>query len=72
MTRGAETEIEMVRRHVREGQKHIIRQREIIASLPPNSDLANAANQLLDLFEKTLEAHLEHLARLSGSDALDS
>mgnify|MGYP006877413173 CR=1 FL=1 len=64
MARSGETEIEMVQRHVREGEERVVRQREIVASLPPDSDLAATAHQLLTLFEETQESHREHLARL--------
>lgn len=64
MARSGETEIEMVQRHVREGEAHIVRQREIVASLPPDSDLVVTAHQLLTLFEETQESHRNHLARL--------
>lgn len=64
MPRSGETEIEMVQRHVREGEEHVVRQREIVATLPPDSDLAVTAHQLLTAFEETLESHREHLARL--------
>ena len=64
MARSGESEIEMVQRHAREGERHAVRQREIVASLPPNTDLAETAHQLLKLFEESLENHREHLARL--------
>lgn len=67
MTHRGETDIEMVQRHVREGEEHVVRQREIVASLPPNSDLAVTAHQLLTLFEEGLEQHRDHLARLLHS-----
>lgn len=63
MARSGETEIEMVQRHVREGEEHVVRQREIVATLPPDSDLAVTAHQLLTAFEETLESHREHLAQ---------
>jgi len=71
MARSGESEIEMVQRHVREGERHAVRQREIVASLPPDTDLAKTAHQLLTLFEESLENHREHLARLlrEGSEA---
>lgn len=34
MTHAGRTEIEMVQRHIRVGEKHVARQREIVASLP--------------------------------------
>ena len=71
MTRLGETEIEMVERHIRGGEGHVARQREIVASLPPDSDLAETARQLLTLLEESLKNHREHLVRLlhSGSEA---
>lgn len=61
---GGETEIEMVLRHIRQGERHVARQHEIVASLPPDSALAKTARQLLAQFEYALESHHEHLARL--------
>lgn len=67
VTPSTETEIEMVRRHVREGEGHVTRQREIVASLPPMSEMAATARELLAVFEEGLEHHRAHLARLLGS-----
>ena len=64
MTRREETDIEMVQRHVCEGEEHIVRQRELVAKLPPDSDLAESAQQLLTVFEENLKSHRKHLARL--------
>ena len=64
MARMEESEIEMVERHVREGEEHVASQREIVASLLPESGLADAARDILALFEETLERHRSHLARL--------
>lgn len=68
IARDGETELEMVRRHVREGEAHLVRQREILATLPPNSDLAVTAHQLLTLLEGTQELHQAHLDRLLRSE----
>lgn len=64
--RGAlgEAEIEMVRRHVCEGEEHVTRQRDIVARLPPSGDLAEIARALLPEVEESLEAHRTRLARL--------
>lgn len=62
-----ETEIEMVQRHVREGEGHVAHQRELVNSLPPESELAETARMLLVEFEETQEMHCAHLARLQGS-----
>lgn len=64
MARSSETEIEMVQRHIRQGEEHVARQGEIVAGLPPDSALAKTAHQLLAQFEETLESHRAHLARL--------
>lgn len=66
VSRPGETEIEMVRRHIREGEEHVAHQRGIVASLP-DSDLAKTARQLLETFKQALESHQEHLARLLHS-----
>ena len=68
MAQVGETEIEMVQRHIRQGEGHVASQREIVASLPPDSPLAENARQLLTQFEETLESHHEHLARLLHQD----
>lgn len=66
MARSGETEIAMVQRHIREGEKHVARQREIVAGLPPDSALAKTARQLLTQFEDALDGHRAHLVRLLG------
>jgi hypothetical protein len=66
MTRPGETELEMVQRHVREGEEHVARQREIVGRLPPSNEIAGIARALLTEFEDTLAAHRDHLARLLG------
>jgi hypothetical protein len=59
-----ETELQMVRRHVRQGEVHIARQRDIITRLHDGGNDTGAAEDLLALFERTLVAHRAHLARL--------
>lgn len=68
MTHHSETEIEMVRRHVREGEEHVVRQREIVHRLPQSGEVAEIARALLVEFEKSLEAHRAHLARLLSAN----
>jgi hypothetical protein len=60
----AETEREMVERHVRQGERHVARQREIIAELGRDGHSTAVARDLLILFEWTLAQHRAHLAEL--------
>lgn len=64
--RTGETELEMAQRHVREGEAHVLRQREIVAELPADSDLRLMAETLLDELEDVLRQHKAHLARLEA------
>ena len=66
MHREKETELEMVRRHVREGAGHVARQRGIVAGLHANSQLLEVAEQLLANFEDVQRQHIAHLARLES------
>ena len=59
-----ETELEMVERHVREGERHVSRQREIVRELFDHNHPTQLAEQLLVAFEQTLLDHRAHLARL--------
>jgi hypothetical protein len=59
-----ETPKEMVSRHVRQGENHVTRQREIVAELDAGGHKTELANTLLDEFEHTLAEHKAHLARL--------
>ena len=59
-----ETELGMVQWHIREGEEHVARQREIVERLPPSGNVAEMARSLLAEFETTLELHRAHLARL--------
>ncbi|EYD76998.1 hypothetical protein Rumeso_01408 [Rubellimicrobium mesophilum DSM 19309] len=66
MTHSEETEIEMARRHVREGEEHVARQREIIDRLPSTGEVAEIARTLLADYEDSLALHRAHLGRLQG------
>ena len=59
-----ETELEMVERHVREGERHVARQREILAELGRDGHPTAIARDLLVLFEWTLAQHRAHLNEL--------
>ena len=57
-----------VERHIREGERHIFRQREIVNELERhghgNSQTAKMARDILDSFEMTQLAHLSDRAHL--------
>ena len=61
-----ETELEMVRRHVREGEMHVKRQGEIVAELKEQGAPVDMAVALLNQFQNLLRQHKEHLARLEA------
>jgi hypothetical protein len=62
-----ETELEMVQRHVREGEARVARQREIVLGLLDGSDLRQLAESLLLILEESLWLHHTHLARLEAT-----
>ena len=59
-----ETELAMVQRHVRQGERRVSRQREIIAEIAFRMQSTRFAKTLLINFENCLDGHKEHLARL--------
>ena len=59
-----ETELEMVQRHVRQGERHVSRQLEIIADITIRNQPTGLAEDLLFNFEDTLRAHRDHLSQL--------
>jgi len=61
-----ETELEMVRRHVREGGEHLANQRALIARLRAAHLPTEEAEGLLDTFEELQRQHRAHLARIEG------
>ena len=61
-----ETEIEMVRRHIRDGAIHIARQHQLIALMRVQGLSTVLAEELLAHFEQVMVLHEEHLARLGG------
>ena len=60
----AETELEMVERHVREGERHVANQREILAFLRRHNHPTELAETLLANLEAMQSLHRKHLARL--------
>ena len=67
-----ETELQMVRRHVREGEAHVQRQREFITEMWERGGPTDIAVTLLEAFQDTLRQHKAHLARLEGRDDAES
>jgi hypothetical protein len=65
-----ETESEMVRRHVREGEGHVKRQTEVIARLQKRGASTDMAKALLDRFNELQHLHLAHLARVEARPSL--
>ena len=61
-------ELEMVQRHVREGQSHLKRQRELVANLQVKGEPVELATTLLLQFEASQQQHEAHLARLQSKD----
>ena len=59
-----ETDLEMARRHVAEAERHIRSQEDIVAHLRDLGGDVATAEQLLCLFEETLDIHRAHLDRL--------
>lgn len=62
----AETVIEMLRRHVREGARHIANQHLLIARLKQHSLPTEDAEALLVTFEQLQRQHEDHLARVEA------
>ena len=60
----AETQLEMVQRHVCQGTKRVTRQRVIITELAERKQPTDLAESLLADFENCLDAHKNRLARL--------
>lgn len=62
----AETELEMVERHIRQGQDRVSRQIEIIAELVLQKQSTHLAEDLLVNFEWIQQARQDHLDRMNA------
>lgn len=60
----AEPELEMVHRHVREGQVRVLRPLELIAELAFRNQPTALAESLVLVFQDVQRAHVNHLERL--------
>lgn len=65
--RADETELMMVRRHIRDGAGHIAKQRALIARLRQKGLPTEEAEALLVTFEDMQRQHEDHLARVEAS-----
>lgn len=59
-----ETTLQMVERHIREGEAHVVRQMEIIEELRRDGHPTLAAESLLQVFLQTLASHKMHAEQL--------
>jgi ribosomal 50S subunit-associated protein YjgA (DUF615 family) len=61
-----ETDLEMARRHVAQGEKHLARQEQIVAEMVRDHhvETAEAARRLLDTMHRYLENAKAHVRRL--------
>lgn len=62
-----ETELEMVRRHIREGAGHLASQRFFIARMRMDGIPTEEAETLLATFEDNQRQHEAHLARIASA-----
>ncbi|AWN37744.1 hypothetical protein DK427_20105 [Methylobacterium radiodurans] len=61
-----ETELEMVRRHVRQGAEHVAKQRALVIRLRASGLPVEEAEALLGTFEDFQRQHEAHLAKAEG------
>jgi hypothetical protein len=57
-------------RHVKEGQRVVARQRELIARMKALGQDTATAQELLDIFERTLAQFEDDLRVISGTDPI--
>ena len=65
--RVGETELEMVQRHVRQGERHVARQIEIIADMLFRNQPTGSAENLLFNFDRSFRAHKAHFDQLTSN-----
>jgi len=61
-----ETELEMVRRHVRQGAEQVAKQRALVTRLRVDGLSVEEAEALLFIFEDLQRQHEAHLAKVEG------
>ena len=67
-----ETELQMVQRHVREGEAHVQRQSEIVTKMRERGASTDIPVTLLAAFQETLRQHKAHLGRIEARDDADN
>jgi hypothetical protein len=67
-----ETELEMVRRHIREGSGRVASQEALVARLCKNGQSVSRAQEMLQIFRYLQKEHEAHLDRLNIRAKLDS
>lgn len=72
MTSTGETELEMVRRHVREGAANLERQAATIGELADIGAPTEEAKTLLEIFRVIQAKHVAHLERIQRRDGPDT
>ena len=60
-----ETTLQMVQRHVRQGEALVLRQREIIAKIIDAGRDPSQAESLLAILEDSQDQHVAHLERIT-------
>jgi hypothetical protein len=58
-------QLDMIRRHIAEGERHVAKQRDVIERLYELGGDVGLAEDLLEEFEATLAEHRRHLAELA-------
>lgn len=66
---GAETKLEMLRRHVKEGAAHVAKQRALVARMQASRLPTDEAEALLANFENLQRQHEDHLARAEADQS---
>ena len=56
--------LEQARRHVADGDKHVARQRQLVAKLDRDGHDSSEARRLLEQFEELLRLHIQDRDRL--------
>ena len=62
-----ETELEMVQRHVLQGERHVSHQLEIISGMQARNQPTSLAKDLLFSFDTSLRAHKAHVEQLTSN-----